>query len=150
MWTDDGIKSCPNCCRHSLVDLSAPTILLPRVQVPSTSSKLVSFIVIFEHKRRKINKRRPGLAHFLRIAQSCPKCSHSLSKSPKKSPNIWANYWSKFVSKIFQKSPHLVTLFLNMKKVVKAARPFSSTASLSYSWRRKIWHLAQRNLFLPK
>ena len=32
-------------CRHSSVDSSVPTILLPQVQVPSTPSMLFSFIV---------------------------------------------------------------------------------------------------------
>ena len=31
-------------CRHSSVDLSAPTILPPRVQVPNPPSMLLSFI----------------------------------------------------------------------------------------------------------
>ena len=34
-------------CRHSSVDSSAPTILSPRVRVPSTLSMLLSFIVKF-------------------------------------------------------------------------------------------------------
>ena len=32
-------------CRHSSADSSVPTILLPRVQVPSAPSRLFSFIV---------------------------------------------------------------------------------------------------------
>ena len=57
--------------RHSSVDSSVPSILLPRVWLPSTPSMLLSFIVKFVHilsmwceKRTKINKKRPSLAHF--------------------------------------------------------------------------------------
>ena len=54
-------------CHHSSVDLSAPTILLPRVRVPSTQSTILLFTVIVLYlscKRKKINKKRSGLAHF--------------------------------------------------------------------------------------
>ena len=46
-------------CRHSSVDSSVPTILLPRVWVPSRPSALLSFIVKFVLyvKRTKITKR---------------------------------------------------------------------------------------------
>ena len=53
--------------RHSSVDSSAPTILPPRVQVPSTPSMLFHLqylCYIFHGKRMKLNKKRPGLAHF--------------------------------------------------------------------------------------
>ena len=36
-------------CRYSSVDLSAPSILPPQVQVPSMSSMLLSFIVIVQY-----------------------------------------------------------------------------------------------------
>ena len=52
----------------SSVDSSAPTILQLRVRVPSIPSMLTIYsqiCAIFCHvKRTKINKRRPGLAHF--------------------------------------------------------------------------------------
>ena len=54
-------------CRHSSVDSSAPSILLPRVRVPSTPSMLFSIYIChlnWNVKRMKINKKRPGLAHF--------------------------------------------------------------------------------------
>ena len=55
-------------CRHSSVNSSAPTILPPRVRVPSTPSMLLSFIVTFvlylSCEKNEINKKRPGLAHF--------------------------------------------------------------------------------------
>ena len=55
-------------CCHSSVDSSAPTILPPRVRVPSTPSMLLSFIVKFvlylSCEKNEINKKRPGLAHF--------------------------------------------------------------------------------------
>ena len=54
--------------RHSSVDLSAPTILPPQFQVPSTPSMLFTFIVMFvlflSRGKDKRNKKRPGLAHF--------------------------------------------------------------------------------------
>ena len=65
------VKNWPKGCRHSLVDLSAPSILLPQVQLPSTPSILLSFIIIFVlylslqcETRTKINKKRLGLGHF--------------------------------------------------------------------------------------
>ena len=54
-------------CRHSSVDSSAPSIRLPRVRVPSTPSMLFSIYIChlnWNVKRTKINKKRPGLAHF--------------------------------------------------------------------------------------
>ena len=63
-------KKVAGCC-HSSVDLSAPSILLPRVRLPGTPSLLLSFTVKFVLYlslqcvgRRKIKKKRPGLAHF--------------------------------------------------------------------------------------
>ena len=53
------------------MDSSAPSILLSRVQLPSTPSMLLSIIVKFVlylsmqcEKRTKINKKRPSLAHL--------------------------------------------------------------------------------------
>ena len=58
-------------CRHSSVDLSAPSILPPWVRNPSNPSKhlfhLQSNLCFNCHcvvKRTKINKKRPGFAHF--------------------------------------------------------------------------------------
>ena len=55
----------------SSVDSSALSILPPQVQLPSTPSMPISFIVKFVHylslqceKRTKINKKRPSFAHF--------------------------------------------------------------------------------------
>ena len=60
-------------CRHSSVDSCAPSILSPWVQLQSTPSTLLSFVVKFVQylclrceKRTKINKKRPGLVHFNR------------------------------------------------------------------------------------
>ena len=53
-------------CCHSSVDLSAPTILLPRVRVPSTPSMLFSFIVLVLHLscgNNKNKQKEAGLAH---------------------------------------------------------------------------------------
>ena len=57
-------------CRHSSVDSSAPSILPPRVRVPSTPSML--FLIYICHlnwnvKGTKINKKRPGWPIFLII-----------------------------------------------------------------------------------
>ena len=57
--------------RHSSVDLSAPSIMLPRVQVASTPYLFFQFILLnlyichlnWNVKWTKINKKRPGLAH---------------------------------------------------------------------------------------
>ena len=51
-------------CRHSSVDSPAPTILTPRVQIPCTSSTVISFIVVLVLyffcfvKKTKINEKR--------------------------------------------------------------------------------------------
>ena len=50
-------------CRHSEADYSVPTILPPRVRVPSTPST---------HLRTKINKKRPGVAHQKRCFGDAP------------------------------------------------------------------------------
>ena len=51
--------------RHYPVVSSVPTILRPWVQIPSTPSTLFSICIeIVTRKERKINKKRPGLAHF--------------------------------------------------------------------------------------
>ena len=61
-------------CRHSSVEQSAPTILPPRVRIPSKPSKLLfhlqSNLCYICHcivKRTKINKKRPGLAHLKKM-----------------------------------------------------------------------------------
>ena len=54
--------------RHSSVVLSVPTILRPRVRIPSSPSmlffNLYRWNCIWNEKRTKINKKRPGLAHI--------------------------------------------------------------------------------------
>ena len=51
--------------RHSSIVLSAPTILRPRVWIPSRPSLLFSICIIeiLIRKGRKLNKKRPELAH---------------------------------------------------------------------------------------
>ena len=44
--------------RHSSVDLSVPTILAPRVRVPSTPSTLFSFIVFVLYLSREKNENK--------------------------------------------------------------------------------------------
>ena len=52
-------------CRHSSVDLSAPSILPPRVRVPNTTLMLLSINIWIVSRRKDENKqKRPGLAHF--------------------------------------------------------------------------------------
>ena len=53
---------------HSSVVSSAPTILRPRVCIPSTPSTLFSICIIQNciEKITKMNKKRPGLAHFFK------------------------------------------------------------------------------------
>ena len=51
--------------RHISVVSSAPTILRPRVRIPSTPSTLFSICIeIVSRKERKQTKKRPGLARF--------------------------------------------------------------------------------------
>ena len=51
--------------RHSSVVLSAPTILWPRVRIPSTPSTLFSICIeIVLRKERKINKKEAGIGPF--------------------------------------------------------------------------------------
>ena len=53
-------------CRHSSVDSSAPSILLPRVQVPSTPSMLLSIYIDLCHEEKtKINK-KAGIGPFFK------------------------------------------------------------------------------------
>ena len=61
------IKKGPRVGRHSSVVSSVPTILRRRVQIPSTPSML--FFNLYwncNEKRKKINKKRPGLAQFIK------------------------------------------------------------------------------------
>ena len=51
-------------CHHSSLDLSAPTILLPRVRVPSSSSTLLSFIVFVLYLLCEKNKNKQKEARF--------------------------------------------------------------------------------------
>ena len=51
--------------RHSSLVLSTPTILQPRVRIPTTPSMLFSNC---NEKRTKINKKRPGLAYLKKIS----------------------------------------------------------------------------------
>ena len=53
-------------CRHSSVDLSVPTILPPWVQIPSTPSMLLSFIVIVLYLSCEKNKNKQKEAIFLK------------------------------------------------------------------------------------
>ena len=56
-------------CCHSSVDLSAPSILLPRVRVPSILSMLLSIYIWFLSCKKDENKqKRPELAHLKKIA----------------------------------------------------------------------------------
>ena len=76
-WKND-LPDCKSKLSSSVV-LSAPTILWPRVRIPSTPSMLFSICIeIVMRKRTKIKKKRPGLAHFLK-----KNYSHS-SHPPKK------------------------------------------------------------------
>ena len=54
-------------CRHSTVDLTAPSILPPRFE--SQAHHLCFYQFIFDLcyvRKSKINKKRPGLSHFLK------------------------------------------------------------------------------------
>ena len=54
-------------CRHSSVDLFAPSILLPQVLVPSTPSMLLSIYIDFSHvENTKMNKMRPEFGPFFK------------------------------------------------------------------------------------
>ena len=56
-------------CHHSSVDSYAPTILLPwvRVQAHHLCFFHLKYLCYICHlKRTEINKKRPGLAHFLK------------------------------------------------------------------------------------
>ena len=56
-------------CCHSSVDLSAPSILLPRVRVPSILSMLLSIYIWFLSCKKDENKqKRPEWAHLKKIA----------------------------------------------------------------------------------
>ena len=56
-------------CRHSSVDSSAPTILTPWVQIPSTTSMVLSFIVVMidlSCEKNKNKQKEAGLGPFLK------------------------------------------------------------------------------------
>ena len=56
-------------CHHSSVDLSAPTVLLPRFKSQAHHLRFLHLqylCYIWYVKRTKINKKRPCLAHFLK------------------------------------------------------------------------------------
>ena len=75
-------------CRHSSVNSSAPSILLPRVWDPSTPSTLFQFILFklyichlnWNEKRTELNKKRPRLAHFLKKFPNDEKQFSTLTK----------------------------------------------------------------------
>ena len=57
--------------RHSSALLAVPTILLPRVQVPSTPIGMllpfiVKFVLYLFCKKNEDKQKRPGLAHFFK------------------------------------------------------------------------------------
>ena len=68
-------------CRHSSVDLSALSILLPRVRLPSTLSMLLSFIVIVLYlslqceKRTKIKRKEAGFVNLKKLWTIYSQCS---------------------------------------------------------------------------
>ena len=63
-----------NSCRHSSVDSSAPSILLPRVRVPSTPSTLFSIYSVqivnlsfeLESEKYEIKQKEAGLGPFFK------------------------------------------------------------------------------------
>ena len=82
--------------RNSSVVLSPPAILQPRVRIPSTPSMLFFNLYYLNciEKIMKINKKRPGLAHFKKdktIDQNGPpfKVSSLFSSSSYQDKNKW-------------------------------------------------------------
>ena len=57
-------NKCHRGCLHSSVDLSAPTILLPQIRVPSTPSTLFSFIVFVQYLSCEKNENKQKEAGF--------------------------------------------------------------------------------------
>ena len=91
----DDIKRSNLGCRHSSVDLSASTILPPQVRVPSTLSMFLSFKIQFVMwKERKLRKKRPVSAHFLKKKQSFVVVVVEIEKNLAPLPIlIIENYW---------------------------------------------------------
>ena len=60
-------------CRHSLVDSTAPSIVLPRFESKEHHLCFHQFIELYNVEKTKINNKRPGLAHFLKknISSKC-------------------------------------------------------------------------------
>ena len=55
-------------CRHSSMDLSVPTILLPRVRVQSIPSMLLSivvFVLYLSSEKNEIKQKEAGFGPFL-------------------------------------------------------------------------------------
>ena len=65
----------PQWCRYSSVDSSAPSIMLPRVQVPSTPSLLLSVCIVqivylsfeLECDKNQSKQKEAGIAHFKKL-----------------------------------------------------------------------------------
>ena len=68
--------------RHSSVDSSAPTVLLPQVRVPSTPSTLVSFIVKFvlnvSCEKNENKQQEAELGQFKKTHSNQPRATKSL------------------------------------------------------------------------
>ena len=63
---------------HSSVVLSAPTILRPRVQIPSTPSMLFQFVLLKLYRENNENKQKEaGMAHLKKIMRLAP-CTTSM------------------------------------------------------------------------
>ena len=92
-------------CRHSSVDLSAPSILLPRVWVPSTPSILFSIYKVqivylslkLECKKNKNKQKEAGIGPFFKqrthfyhfhLGRRLGSCNWSQKRNFLKSPNV--------------------------------------------------------------
>ena len=90
-------------CRHSPVDSSAPSILAPWVQVPSTPSKLLSIYIDLCHvEKTKITKRGRDWPIFKKNRLACLVVKHF--KSPTFKPNCIIIIKLKGLCRIYCKS----------------------------------------------
>ena len=105
--------------RHSSVVSSAPTILRPWVRIPCTPFTLFSICIIEIAMRKitKINKKRPGLAHF------------------KKQPSINQRWWC---------CCKLASMLIKVRQKIIYSKNITTNCS-SFGWH--LWQVISNLLF---
>ena len=120
-------------CRNSSVNSSVPSKLLPRVQVPSTPSKLLSIYIDLCHmEKTKINKKRPGWPIFKTIQPS----GHTACEYQTNS-NLIKSFFVYFRGTKFSRFPNWLDNWLKMRKQLGLLMLFSAAVHV----RKILFHL---------